>query len=260
MTTKPKTAPPPVTSGFCDARPWPVPDGQYDPHRMCHLTGCACPCHVDQLTPPGAQHPIPARVKVPLACLQGRHTADCGHEPSSGTAAAHDSSPAPDAATSEPPAPPVRPVTDEGDNHRPASAGEELPVAPVGQDRRDATDLTLEEALGPDVSTLTPRAMHDGLPYASPDGDVWTDMTAALAILDQGPHNHTFTPADLVCRGCGGYTIGRKYVAGPVAGSPHDTSGDLSDEERRIIVAAHLELRPEAAYDAVRAILAGRGT
>lgn len=52
----------PRLSGFCNAG---NPD---ESHGRCRLDGCSCTCHV----PAG-------RVKVPLACLQGQHTATCEH-------------------------------------------------------------------------------------------------------------------------------------------------------------------------------------
>jgi hypothetical protein len=55
-------------SGFCDP---PTPD--HTRHRHCPTDAdCPCPCHNGW--PDGSP-----RVKVPLACLQGAHTPDCGH-------------------------------------------------------------------------------------------------------------------------------------------------------------------------------------
>lgn len=51
----------PRLSGWCN-------NGQQWGHARCHLEGCTCTCH----TPP-------PRVKVSLACLQGKHTSSCGH-------------------------------------------------------------------------------------------------------------------------------------------------------------------------------------
>lgn len=53
-------------SGFCSAG---TATATYDPHARCTLDGCVCACHK-----------APARPKVPLACLQGRHTDTCGHD------------------------------------------------------------------------------------------------------------------------------------------------------------------------------------
>jgi hypothetical protein len=67
VTTKPKPTKAPSLSGFCDP---PLPT--HERHRHCITEGCPCPCH--RSWPDGSP-----RVKVPLACLQGAHTVECGH-------------------------------------------------------------------------------------------------------------------------------------------------------------------------------------
>lgn len=58
----------PLLSGFCN------PDNPPTSHGRCRLDGCTCSCH--QLAVDSGSAP---RVKVSLACLQGRHTETCGH-------------------------------------------------------------------------------------------------------------------------------------------------------------------------------------
>lgn len=260
MTARAKPAPKPTLSGFCEAAPSYAHPA--DAHAACRMPGCVCDCHRDDLEPTGIQEALPVpRVKVPLACLQGRHTADCGHETPAGEGAVpgeprdssvgEDPSPAgPDpslapgiAGPAEPPAVPPVLVPGDGDDW-PASAREGEPelleidehglaVAPLEESDHGwpaEAGAALEQLLGTPVSPLTPTRLHDHTLYAT---DPVGDLEAAAELVER----QGYAPAE----------------------QPPQAPADLTLEEKRIIVAAHLKLDPEAAYDAVREILARRG-
>lgn len=68
-------------SGHCETAP--LQPQPLEAHRRCKLEGCVCSCH--------------SRPKVPLACLQGRHTTSCDHLTLYGVPVVEDATMSPDA-------------------------------------------------------------------------------------------------------------------------------------------------------------------
>lgn len=239
----------PALSGFCN------PGNPPESHDRCRLEGCPCPHHT------------PAeRVKVPLACLQGRHTPTCGHlrsdlpgphgnastvtleealamrDPALDTPLAEEYAAKVDAPATralEHVSPDDPTVIEEqtalldGTIHR---TGVELGIAPrphpdgavnCAYSRNLEGDLECEHGCGRTLAEGGSVTITGPAPSWLAKGDPLTDLAAARDAVEA---EDGFTPD-------------------PV---------ELTLEERRQVIAAHMILDPQAALDTVAAIVTAR--
>lgn len=231
----------PLLSGFCN------PDNPPTSHGRCRLDGCTCSCH--QLAVDSGSAPRP---KVPLACLQGRHTPECGHLPAVLDRLLDQPVPGGDTVTYE----------RGGDPLADLAAARDAVTVPLTADgeRVGKVQAASRAAVVNEVDKITKALAghnHTWAPLQDPHG-----IYQGKAYVCTGP----------LGGGCGATMDSQRvYAFGEVPGGVRDdleptgvqlvldpSPVELTVTERARVIAAHSVLDPSAALEVARALISER--